>query len=185
MRLRVGWGTQVRGWSENGGFADKGVGEEFEVGLGVGGDAGLVEVLGEDVEGGVALGGEAGGGEDGFELAGAYDGVDFGDVGADFVAVALDQAAGYDDAGGFAAVLALVLDHFEDGVDGFLFGGIDKGTGVDDDDVGFVGAGDEVGAVVVEETHHDFGVDEVFGAAEGDETDFGAGLSGGFGGFED
>ena len=36
--------------------------------------------------------------EDGFEFAGADDGVDLGDVGADLVAIALDEAAGDDDA---------------------------------------------------------------------------------------
>jgi hypothetical protein len=35
----------------------------------------------------------------------------------------------------------------------------------------------------VEHAHHDLGVDEVFGTAEGDEADFGFGLGGG-GGFE-
>jgi hypothetical protein len=35
----------------------------------------------------------------------------------------------------------------------------------------------------VEHAHHDFAVNEVFGAAEGDETDFGAGwFEGGYGG---
>ena len=55
---------------------------------------------GEDVEGACLYGWagarEACGFEDGFELAGAYYGVDFGDVFLDFVAVALDEAAGYD-----------------------------------------------------------------------------------------
>ncbi len=54
---------------------------------------------GDDVEegrcGGWGL--EAGGGEDGFEFAGAYYGVHFGDGFLDFVAVALDEAAGYDE----------------------------------------------------------------------------------------
>ncbi len=68
------------------------------------------------------MGAEAGGGEDGFELAGTNDGVDLRDVGADLVAVALDQAASNDDALRFAAVFAFVLHHFEDGVDGFLLG---------------------------------------------------------------
>ena len=135
----------------------------------------------------LAGGGQAGGGEDGFEFAGAYDGVDFGDVLLDFVAVALDEAAGDDDALGFAAVLLLVLDHLEDGVDGLLLGGVDEAAGVDDDDLGVFGVGGELGAVVVEDAHHDLGVDEVFGAAEGDEAYFGAGGRGVGGGrfFED
>ena len=110
------------------------------------------------------------------ELAGSDDGVDFGDVLSDLVAVALDEAAGDDEALGFAAVLLLMLDHLEDGVDGLLLGGVDEAAGVDDDDLGVFGAGGEFGSVVMEEAHHDLGVDEVFGAAEGDEAHFWAGL---------
>ena len=117
---------------------------------------------------------EAGGGKDGFEFACAYDGVDFGDVLLDFVAVALDEAAGYDDALGFAVIWAadFVLDHLEDGIDGLLLGGVDEAAGVDDDDLGVFSLGGEFGSVVVEHAHHDLGVDEVFGAAERDEADF-------------
>ena len=110
------------------------------------------------------------------EFAGADDCVYFGNVLLDLVAVALDEAAGYDDALGFSAVLLLVLDHLEDGVDGLLLGGVDEAAGVDDDDLGVFGAGGELGSVVVEEAHHDLGVDEVFGAAERDEAYFGAGV---------
>ena len=92
---------------------------------------------------------------------------------------------------GFAAVLLLVLDHLEDGVDGLLLGGVDEAAGVDDDDFGVFGVGGEFGSVVMEQAHHDLGVDEVFGAAERDEAYFGfrgrgglenCGLSSGFGG---
>jgi hypothetical protein len=109
--------------------------------------------LREDAEGGVvvrvAAGSEARGGEDGFELACAYDGVDFGDVLLDFVAVALDEAAGDDDALGFTAVLLLVLDHLEDGVDGLLLGGVDEAAGVDDDDLGVFGTGGQLSTIMV------------------------------------
>ena len=126
---------------------------------------------------------EARGGEDGFEFAGADYGVYFGDVLLDFVAVALDEAAGYDDALGFSSVGSadFVLDHLEDGVDGLLLGGVDEAAGVDDDDLGVFGARGELGSVVVEQAHHDFGVDEVFGAAEGDEADLGSRLGPGGG----
>ena len=134
----------------------------------------------EDVEGGVVVcvagASEARGGEDGFEFTGADYGVYFGDVLLDLVAVALYEAAGYDDATRFAAVLLLVLDHLEDGVDGLLLGGVDEAAGVDDDDLGVFSAGSEFGSVVVEQAHHDLGVDEVLGAAERDEAYFGAGL---------
>jgi hypothetical protein len=96
----------------------------------------------------------AGGGEDGFEFAGADYGVDFGDVFLDFVAVALDEAAGDDEALGGAG--GFVLDHFEDGVDGLLLGGIDEGAGVDDEDFGVFEAVGEAGAGAVEQAHHDF-----------------------------
>ena len=119
-------------------------------------------------------GGEAGGGEDAFELAGADDGVDLGNVGADLVAIALDQAAGDDEALGAAAVGDLMLDHLKDGIDALLLGGVDEGAGVDDEDLGVFGALGQLGAVVVKQAHHDLGVDEVFGAAERDEADFGA-----------
>jgi hypothetical protein len=109
--------------------------------------------------------------EDGFELAGADDGVDFGDVAADLVAVALDEAAGDDEALGAAAVGDFVLHHLEDGVDGLLLGGVDEAAGVDDEDVGVLGARGELGAAAMEQAHHDLGVDEVLGAAERDEAD--------------
>ena len=58
-----------------------------------------------------------------------------------------------------------MLDHFEDGVDGLLLGGIDEGAGVDDEDIGLVDMGGEARAGAIEQAHHDLGVDEVFGAA--------------------
>jgi hypothetical protein len=69
-----------------------------------------------------------------------------------------------------------VLDHLKDSVDGLLLGGVDEAAGVDDDDLGVFGSGGEFGSVVMEEAHHDLGVDEVFGASERDEAYFGAGL---------
>jgi hypothetical protein len=82
---------------------------------------------------------EAGGGEDGFEFAGAYYGVYFGDGFLDFVAVALDQAAGYDEF--FRVAVGFMAGHFEDGVYGFLLGGVNEAAGVDDEDFGFFGMG--------------------------------------------
>ena len=146
-----------------------------------GGGAGDEVVRSEDVEGRVEGGQwglwvEAGGDEDSFELAGADDGVDFGDVLADLVAVALDEAACDDEALGVPFTGAAVgdclhLDHLEDSVDGLLLGGVDEGASVDDEDFGVFGVGGELAAGVMEEAHHDFGVDEILGAAEGDETD--------------
>ena len=136
----------------------------------------------EDVEWGGGCGwrgrrGEAGGFEDCLQLAGADDRVDLGDVAANLVAVALDQASGDDEALGFAAIFALVPGHLEDGVDGLLLGGVDEAAGVDDEDLGVLGAGSELAAGAVKQAHHDFGVDQVLGAAEGDEADLWAGES--------
>jgi hypothetical protein len=92
---------------------------------------------------------EARGGEDRFEFAGADYGVYFGDVFLDFVAVSFDEAAGDDDAACLAAVLLLVLDHLQDGINGFLLGGIDEAAGVDDDDFGVFGVGRQLSAIMV------------------------------------
>ena len=106
---------------------------------------------------------EAGGFEDGFELAGADYGVDFWDALPDFVAVALDEAAGDDELAGRAG--GFVAGHLEDGVDRLLLGGVDEAAGVDDEDLGLFGMGGEARAGAVEQAHHHLGVDEVFGAA--------------------
>ena len=126
----------------------------------------LVRMLKGEGRGG--SGREAGGFEDRFELAGADHGVDFRNVFADFVAIALDEAAGDDELAG--AALGFVAGHFEDGVDRLLLGGVDEGAGVDDEDLGLFGTGGEARAGAVEQAHHDLGIDEVFGAAEGDEA---------------
>ena len=107
--------------------------------------------------------GEAGGLEDGFEFAGADHGVDFGDALLDFVAVALDEAAGDDEL--FRPTGGLVAGHFKDGVDGFLLGRVNEAARVDDEDIGFFGMGSEASASAVEQAHHHLGVDEVLGTA--------------------
>jgi hypothetical protein len=58
-----------------------------------------------------------------------------------------------------------VAGHFEDGIYGFLLGGVDEGAGINDEDFGFFGMGGETGAGAVEQAHHDLGVYEVFGTA--------------------
>ena len=117
----------------------------------------------QDVEGRDCGGRETGGFKDGFKLASAYYGIDFRDALLDFVAVALDEAAGDDKlfgrAGGFVA------GHFEDGVNRLLLGCVDEAAGVDDEDFGFFRVSGEAGAGVIEQAHHDLGIDEVFGTA--------------------
>ena len=61
--------------------------------------------------------------------------------------------------------------HLQDGVDRFLLGRVDEGAGVDDQHVGGFGIAGDARAGMVEQAHHDFAVDEVFGAAEADESD--------------
>jgi hypothetical protein len=103
------------------------------------------------------------------ELVGADDGVDFRDVGANIVAIALDQATSNHEATGFASFL--IFGHLKDGVDGFLLCGIDEAAGVDYDDVGVGGFGRKLVTVLDELAHHDLSVDEVFRAAETYKTD--------------
>ena len=55
----------------------------------------------------------------------------------DIAAIALHQAAGDNQL--LRAADPLVLRHFQDRVDGFLLGGIDETTGVDDQDFGLIG----------------------------------------------
>ena len=94
-----------------------------------------------------------------------------GNLGADVIAVAFDQASGNDEllctAGGFEA------SHFQDSVDRFLLGGVNEGAGIDDEDVGLPGIGGEAGAGLLQQAHHDFAIHQIFGAAEADKADGG------------
>jgi hypothetical protein len=51
--------------------------------------------------------------------------------------------------------------------------GLDEAAGVDDDDIGAVGFGDERVAVLRELAEHAFGIDEIFRTAEADESESG------------
>ena len=75
------------------------------------------------------------------EFVGADERVDFRQICLDIAAVALHQAAGDDQL--LRAAGLLVLGHLENGVDGFLLGGVDETAGVDDEDVGLVGMGSQ------------------------------------------
>ena len=109
--------------------------------------------------------------EDSFEFACAYNRVYFRNVLLDLVTVALNQASGDDQALGFATVGLLMLHHLKDSVDRLLLGGVDEAAGIDDKDLCIFGLGSDLAPSMVKHSHHDFGVDQVFGAAEGDETD--------------
>ena len=96
--------------------------------------------------------------------------VDFGDQLAQLVAIALGQAAGDDEAAAGAGLL--VLGELQDRVDRFLLRLVDEGAGVDDQHVGFVRPRRQLVAGFLGEAQHHLGVDEVFRAAERDETNF-------------
>ena len=107
-------------------------------------------------------------GQDLFQFACAHHGIHFRDALLDLIAIAFDQAPGDDQLAGAPA--RLELGHFEDGIDGLLLGFVDERAGVDDQDVsGFRLIGD-LRPRAVEEPHHDFRVDEIFGAAQADEA---------------
>ena len=109
-------------------------------------------------------------GHDAFQLVGADEGVDFGHFLADIAAIAFHQAAGDDQL--FGAADLLVLGHLEDGVHGLLLGGVDEAARVDHQDIGLIGMRRELVALGDELAHHDFAIDEVFGTAQTDKTDF-------------
>ena len=109
-------------------------------------------------------------GNDAVDFVGPDNRVDLGHVLADVAAIALDQAAGHDQPFGVAD--AFVLGHFEDGVDGFLLGRIDKTAGVDDQHIGLIGLRGELMPAGGELAHHDFAVDKILRATETDKTDF-------------
>ena len=163
-RRREGSGRKVRGRRLRGGALCVPDWDSFRSGSPRGALVRMVK--GEGAAGGAEL--EAGSFENGFQLAGADDGVDFRNVFLDFVAIALDKAAGDDELSG--AALSFEAGHFEDGIDGFLLGGVNEGAGVDDEDFGVFRPCGEARAGSVKKAHHDLGVDEVFGAAEGDES---------------
>ena len=83
------------------------------------------------------------------------------------VLLALGQAAGDDD--GPDPALLLEVEHLADDAERLLPGRLDEAAGVDDDDVGPVGVGDERVAVLGELAEHALGIDEVLRTAEADE----------------
>ena len=113
-------------------------------------------------------------GNDAVDFVGADDRVHFGHFRANVAAVALDQAAGDDQA--LRAAGLLVLGHLEDGVDRFLLGGVDEAARVDDDDVGLLRVRRQLVAAGRELAHHDLGIDEILGTPQTDKTNFQGGF---------
>ena len=105
-----------------------------------------------------------------FDFAGADDRVHFRDLFADVVAVAFDHASGDDQF--LRAAEFFVFGHFQDGVHGFFLRGLDEAAGVDDQHVGFAGAGREFVAGARKNAHHHLAIHEVLRASQADESDF-------------
>ncbi len=103
------------------------------------------------------------------KLASADHGIDFRDVLADLVAVALHQAAGDDQL--LRASRALVLRHFQNGIHRFLLGGVDKRTGIHHQDFSRFRLVGQLGAGAVQQAHHHFAVHQVFRAAQAHKPD--------------
>jgi hypothetical protein len=111
-----------------------------------------------------------GGLRDVVELAGADEGVDFRNLRAQLVAVALDEAAGDDQP--TATAVRLHPRRFEDGLDRLLLRRVDKPARVDDDGVGLGRVARQLVTFGFEPPHHHLAVHEVFRTAQTDESDF-------------
>ena len=100
------------------------------------------------------------------QLARPDDSINFRNVLANLVAVTLDKTSRHNELTGGPG--SLMLRHFEDGIDRFLFGRIDEGAGIDDQDFGVSRIRGHLGARAVQQSHHHLAVNQVFGAAERD-----------------
>ena len=72
-----------------------------------------------------------------------------------------------------ASVKATITVGFENRGDAFGFCRVDKGAGVHDEYIGFGRVGGQIHPSRTEVPEHDFRVDQIFGATQRDETDFG------------
>ena len=114
------------------------------------------------------------------DLVEADEGIDFGHEAWEFFGEALGETTSDDDFLAFPFFVGgAVIDGVLDGADAFLFRHVDERAGIDDEDVGVGGFRGHFHASLAEVADHDFGIDEIFGAAEGDETDFDHGRMGG------
>ena len=99
------------------------------------------------------------------DLVNAHEGVHLGQELGQFVAEPLRQAAGNNQA--LAAIFGGAdLGGFENRVHALLLRGINERAGVDDDGVGLGGIVRDFHAVLEQRAEHDFGVHQIFGAAE-------------------
>ncbi len=108
-------------------------------------------------------------GQNSFDFACADHRVDFRNLLANFVAVALDHAAGHDQL--LRAAEFLVLGHLQDRIHRFLLRGRDEAAGVDHKHVGFARPWRDFIARARKNTHHHLAVDEVLRASQAYESD--------------
>ena len=99
------------------------------------------------------------------DLVNTHEGVHLGQQLRQFLAEPLRQAAGNNQA--LAAILSGThLGGFEDGIHALLLCGINKRAGVDDDGVSRRGVVGDFYTVFEQRAEHDFGIHQIFGAAE-------------------
>ena len=144
------------------------VGSEAETGRGeIGNVAGLWRHEVEDA--GFVLFEHAAEDRAGFgDLIESDEGVHLGEFADEVGGEALGKAAADDDFGIGALALVALAGGFQNGVDGFLFRGVDKSAGIHDEDIGLCGVGGDFEALGFCGAEHDLGVDEIFGATEAD-----------------
>ncbi len=95
--------------------------------------------------------------------------VHFGDLGLQFLLIALDQAPHRHDR--LDVALLLELGGPQDRVDRFLLGGVDEAAGVDENHIGVGQVGRDHRAVTDQVSHEPLGIDRRFVAAEGDDAE--------------
>ena len=99
------------------------------------------------------------------DLVNAHEGIHFRQQFRQFIAKALRQTAGDDQT--LAAILSGAdFGGFENGIHALLLRGVNKRAGVDDDGVGLRSVVRDFDAVLEQRAEHDFGVHQIFGAAE-------------------
>ena len=109
-------------------------------------------------------------GHDPIEFIRADKGIHFGDFLANIAAIAFHQATGDNQFASPADLL--VFRHLEDGIDRFFLGGIDKAAGIHYQHFRLIGMGSQFVTFGHKLAHHDFTIDEIFGATQTDKTNF-------------
>ena len=108
--------------------------------------------------------------EDVVDLTGADERIDFRHLRFQFIAITFDQTTGDNQSRRFA--VSLQPRRFENRVDRFLLGRVDKATGVDDDRVSLAGVRGHLITICFELAHHHLAIDEVLGTTETDKSNF-------------